>query len=90
MDTAILTVLVNAGVAGIVIVLIITGYLVPKWVYTHLLKENESLRRDRDLQRKRAEEVEGQGEITNQLIGALVRLAGKPDGGENPTRKGIP
>ena len=89
MDSAVITVLVNAGVAGIVIILIITGYLVPKWVYVHLLKENEALRRDRDLQRKRAEEIEGQGEITNQLIGALVRLA-RSDGGENPARKDVP
>ncbi len=91
MDSAILTVLVNAGVAGIVIILIIAGWLVPKWAFSKLEDENNSLREALRLERQRNSETTSQLGITNQLIGALVELAEKrkPDRGEQLTWKDI-
>ncbi len=92
MDSAILTVLVNAGVAGIVILLLIFGYLVPKWAYSKLEEENKLLREALQLERQRGSEAASQMGVTNRLIGALVELAEarKPDRGKNLTWKDIP
>jgi hypothetical protein len=91
MDTAVLTVLVNAGVAGIVIVLLIMGWLVPKWAYSKLEEENRLLREALSLERQRNGEVVSQMGITNQLVGALVELAEsrKPDRGKDLTWKDV-
>lgn len=91
MDTAILTVLVNAGVAGIVIILLIAGWLVPKWAYSKLEEENRLLQEALDLQRQRNADMASQMGITNQLIGAVVELAEerKPGGGKGLTWKDI-
>lgn len=85
MDSAVITVLINAGVAGIVIILLVIGYLVPKWAYSRLEDENRDLREALLLERQRNGEIAGTAGITNQLIGALVDLAEarKPDGKDN-------
>jgi len=91
MDSAIITVLINAGVAGIVIILLIAGYLVPKWAFSRLEDENHDLREALILERQRNKEIAGTADVTNQLIGALVNLAEerKPDREKNPTWKDI-
>src|SRR5215472_7908993 len=76
MDSALLLVLTNAGVAGVVIVLMIGGWLVPRWIYKNLGEEL-------DLERQSRKEALNQGvTTTNQLIGALVNLAEKRHTGE--------
>ena len=75
MDTAFITVLTNGGVAGVVVLLIIFGWLVPKWAYSKLEEENQHLREALQTERQRAGEVTSQAGVTNQLIGALVDLA---------------
>ena len=91
MDSAVLTVLVNAGTAGIAVILMMTGWLVPKWIYKKLEKENKALREAYELQRQRSIETASQGVITNQLIQALVDVAEqrKQDRGKNLTWKDI-
>jgi len=90
LDTALIDVLVNAGTAGVVIGLIIFGYLVPKWAYSRLESENHSLREALDLERQRNGEIASTAGVTNQLIGALVDLAAErkalppKDGTEKP------
>ena len=79
-DSALVTVLINAGVAGVVVILLILGWLVPKWAYARLLEENKSLREALQLERRRNEEIAGTAGVTNQLIGALVDLAGERKG----------
>src|SRR5215469_15462418 len=83
MDSALLLVLTNAGVAGVVIILMIGGWLVPRWIYKNLEKENKHLREALDLERQSRKEALNQGvTTTNQLIGALVNLAEKRHTGE--------
>jgi hypothetical protein len=74
-DSAVLTVLINSGVAGAVLVLLILGLLVPKWVYRRLEQENKHLREALELERQRNGEMASTTGVTNQLIGALVDLA---------------
>ena len=91
MDSAVLTVLINAGVAGIVVFLLIMGLLVPKWAYRKLEKENESWREAYELQRQRNNELASQMGIANQLIEAVRELAEarKPDRGKDLTWKDL-
>lgn len=75
MDSAFITVLTNAGVAGVVILLLVFGWLVPKLAYARLLEENRLLREALDTERQRAGEAVSSAGVTNQLIGAIVDLA---------------
>ena len=75
MDSALITVLTNAGVAGVVVILLILGWLVPKWAYSRLEEENRHLREALEAERQRAGEAAASAGVTNQLIGALVDLA---------------
>ena len=87
MDSNLASILItNAGIAGIVIVLIITGYLVPKSYYTKLDEENTHLKEALRLERQRANEVTASAAITNHLIGALTDLAAEkhPHHEDNP------
>lgn len=77
MDSALVTLLANAGTAGVIIIVIIAGWLVPKWAYAKLEAENRLLRKALDLERERAGEAASTHGVTNQLIGALVDLAGE-------------
>lgn len=83
-DTAVITVLTNAGVAGVVLILLTLGWLVPKWAYNRLEQENKSLREALQLERQRAGEVASSTGVTNQLIGALVDLASERKGIQPP------
>ena len=82
MDSTIVTVLANAGVAGIVVILMILGFLIPKPTYTRLEAENKSLRDALQLERRRADEASEAGRVTNQLIAAVASLAAQ--GGYHP------
>lgn len=86
-----MTVLINAGVAGIVILLLIFGWLVPKWAYSRLEDENRDLREALRLERQRNGEIASTAGVTNQLIGALVDLAEsrKLDKGKDLNRKDL-
>ena|SRR5215475_6544789 len=82
MDSAILTVLVNAGTAGVVILLIIFGYLIPKWAYKKLEEQNKALREENNhlqealnTERAAANDVAKAGQVTNQLISVLADIA---------------
>jgi hypothetical protein len=74
-DSSLITIVANLGTGGVVIVLIILGYLVPKPAYTRLLEENDKLKDALELERQRSDDATKAGEVTNQLIGGLVRLA---------------
>lgn len=75
MDSALITVLANAGVAGVVVILMILGWLVPKPTVARLEAENTALRTSRDTERQRADEAVQAGRVTTQLIAALADLA---------------
>jgi hypothetical protein len=87
-DSALVTVLINSGVAGVVIILLILGWLVPKWAYSRLEAENKALREALQLERRRNEEIASTAGVTNQLIGALVDLAGERKGINPPGATG--
>jgi hypothetical protein len=79
-----ISILANLGTGGVVIVLIILGYLVPRPAHARVLEE--STRKDEviaklqealDLERQRADDATSAGGVTNQLISGLVQLAGE-------------
>lgn len=82
MDSALIGVLANLGTGGVVIVLIVLGYLVPKPAHTRVLEESarkdeviDKLQEAVALERQRSNDVTQAGAVTNQLIGALTTLA---------------
>lgn len=69
MDSSLITpLLINAGVAGLVVVLIILKVLVPGWYVTKLEKQNEILS-------STAERAVRELAMTNQLVGELRAIA---------------
>ncbi len=82
MDSSLISILVNLGTGGIVIILIILGYLVPKPTHTRALEDSahkdeviEKLQEALALERQRSNDATQAGAVTNQLIGALTTLA---------------
>ena len=82
MDSALITFLANAGIAGVVIVLIVFGFLVPKPTHTRALEDSahkdEEITRLQEalaLERQRSNDATQAATVTNQLIGALTSLA---------------
>ena len=82
MDSSLISVLANLGMGGVVVVLIVLGYLVPKPAHTRVLEESarkdeviEKLQEAVALERQRSNDVTQAGAVTNQLIGALTTLA---------------
>ena len=82
MDSSLISIVANLGFGGIIIILIISGYLVPK--PAHVRVEQESARKDEvigklqealALERQRADDAAQAGGVTNQLISGLVQLA---------------
>lgn len=82
MDSALIGVLANLGTGGVVIVLIVLGYLIPRPAHTRVLEE--SARKDEvigklqealGLERQRSNDATQAGAVTIQLIGALTTLA---------------
>lgn len=101
MDSTIVTFLANSGVAGIVIVLIVLGWLVPSPTHKRALKESNrkdheiaKLREALALERQRSNDTTQAGAVTIQLVKGLVKLASEarderghdgPDGGLRPS-----
>lgn len=82
-DSALLSILSSAGVAGVFCVLFVIGAIFPRSVVSDLKAENSDLKaaNDRlqealDLERQRSNDVAQAGAVTNQLISGLVSLAG--------------
>ena len=82
MDSSLISILANLGTGGVVVLLIILGYLVPKPTHTRVLED--SARKDETidkltealaLERQRSNDATQAGAVTNQLIGALTTLA---------------
>jgi Tfp pilus assembly protein PilE len=81
-DSALIGVLANLGTGGVVIVLLVLGYLVPKPTHTRVLEESarkdaaiDKLEQALALERQRSDATAQAGEVTNKLIGGLVQLA---------------
>jgi hypothetical protein len=75
LDPSILGALLNFGAIGVVLFLIMVGWLVPKPYYTKVVQENEDLRKAGAIDRQRANEVAGTASVTNQLLGAITDMA---------------
>ena len=82
MDSALISVLSNLGTGGVVIILLVLGYIVPKPAHTQVLQESarkdeviEKLQEALALERQRSNDAAQAGQVTNQLIGALTTLA---------------
>jgi hypothetical protein len=81
-DSSLVAIIVNLGFGGIIIVLIILGFLVPKPAHTKVLEDLarkdeiiDKLTEALSLERQRADDASKAGEVTNQLISGLVTLA---------------
>lgn len=82
MDSSLVTILVNLGTGGVVVVLMILGYLVPKPTVTRLTEDGAhkdeeiaKLTEALALERQRSNDATQAAMVTNQLIGALTALA---------------
>lgn len=82
MDSSLISVLANLGAGGIVVVLIILGYLIPKPAYARLEKENEKLQVANDILgeanatlRTTNNNLSSSGQLTNQVVQALMTIA---------------
>ena len=75
MDTAILTALIDSGVAGVVIVLLISRVFVLGPEFRKVEKENESLRISSRNDQESARLAVAQLAMANQIIGELRQIA---------------
>ena len=82
MDSSLISLLVNGVSGGVVVILIILGYLVPKPTHTRALEDGarkdeviEKLQEALALERQRSNDATQAGAVTVQLIGALTTLA---------------
>jgi hypothetical protein len=81
-DTALITIVSNLGWGGIIVVLIVLGYLVPKPAYARALEDgthkDEVISRLTEalaLERQRSNDATSTATVTNQLVRALTSLA---------------
>jgi hypothetical protein len=81
-DTSLIGILANLGTGGVVIVLIVLGYLVPKPAHARVVEDGTrkdeviaKLQEALALERQRADDASQAGGVTNQLISGLVQLA---------------
>ena len=82
MDTSLITIVSNLGWGGVILILIVFGYLVPKPAHTRVLKDGEhkdqvigKLQEALDLERQRSNDATQTATVTNQLVGALTTMA---------------
>ena len=82
MDSSLISVLSNLGTGGIVIILVVLGYLVPKPTHSRALEDSAhkddvigKLQEALALERQRSNDATQTATVTNQLIGALTTLA---------------
>ena len=82
MDSSLITIVSNLGWGGIIVVLIVLGYLVPKPAHTRALED--SIHKDEvigrltealALERQRSNDATSTAAVTNQLVRALTSLA---------------
>jgi hypothetical protein len=81
-DSSLVVLVSNLGWGGVVVILTIFGYLVPKPSYTRALEDSahkdEEIARLREalaLERQRSNDATQAATVTNQLIGAFITLA---------------
>lgn len=86
MDPGLVDALVKNGLGGIVVMVIIGGWLVPSRFYRRLEEENRLLREALDLERERSAEAAATASTTNRLIEALTDLAAEKRGLPSPGR----
>ena len=70
-DSALLSVLTSAGVAGIFCLLFLLGWLYPKGVVDDLRKERDYERQRGDLERDRADASVAAAQATKDVLAAL-------------------
>jgi hypothetical protein len=70
-DSALTTVLVNGGAFGVVLVVIILGLLVPRWVVNDLKEENAELKATVKAERDRADAATTAAQGSRDVIAAL-------------------
>jgi hypothetical protein len=70
-DSALVTILANGGAFGVVLVLIILGLLVPRWVVTDLKEENSELKATVQSERARADAATTAAQGSRDVIAAL-------------------
>lgn len=79
-DTATITVLINAGVAGVILLLYILGVIPSPGQIKDLKEENKRLREALALERARGDTAVQATNTTNQILGALHEIAAyRPD-----------
>jgi hypothetical protein len=81
-DSSLVSILVNLGTGGVVVVLMILGLLVPKPTHTRALEDSAhkdeeiaKLQEALALERQRSNDATQAATVTNQLIGALTAMA---------------
>jgi hypothetical protein len=70
-DTALLTILTNAGIAGVFVVLFLLGLIYPKTVVDDLRAERDSLRQAVMSERERADAAVAAAQATRDVFTAL-------------------
>ena len=77
-DSALISVLTSAGVAGVFCILFVLGIVFPKSVVDDLKEENRELKDDRDAQRARADTAISALQSNRDVLAALqagIRMA---------------
>ena len=75
LDISLIGMLTNFGGLGIVLLLICTGWLAPKWVIDRLEKEVDTLKAAMEIERTRNAELAGTTGTTARLVTALTEIA---------------
>ena len=71
MDSALITVLSSAGVAGVFCILFVFGVIVPKFVADDLREENRELKAALDAERDRANAAVTAATATRDILAAI-------------------
>jgi hypothetical protein len=71
MDASSLLPFLNVGVAGVILVAFIFGWIVPKWVYDDRVKECHELRVSNENERKLATSALAEAAATRDILIAL-------------------
>ena len=75
LDVSLVGLLTNFGLGGIVILLIATGVLSPKWIVDRLEREITALKTALETERQRNAELAGTTGTTARLVQALTEIA---------------
>jgi hypothetical protein len=70
-DSALISALSSAGVAGVFCILFVFGLIFPKSVVTDLKEENAALRQDNEAQRDRADTAIAAAQASKDIMSAL-------------------